>query len=284
MIAANQRASEKHRFVLVANQYLTLINKPQSLPIYQIGAITEMINALYEANLWKKFIALYPFIGDNNANKNSLNLIDPYKYQIAWTGSLVFNEFGVTGNGGYGNTNIPLIMLQNFSNIHLSSYVRTTINGASGKGRLIGLNTKYYLKKIKDVGALELNFSKESGIVGFVYNIINDKGGFGMSYSDMNANSITGNGFIIGNSNDNKKKLAKCYLNGSIFGAQFPLLPTEVHKANAGTLTVLGDAQEPPLRANICFSSVGYGLSDNEILIFNKIIQSFQASMRRLAM
>lgn len=287
MIIANQRSSEKHKFILVANQYFSLINKPRSLPVYQLGAITELVNALYESNLWEKFIALYPFAGDGSVEKNSLNLIDPYKYNIAWSGSIIFNKFGVNGNGGIGSTGIPLAILRDFENIHLSAYTRTQISNTTGRGRLIGVNTQNRLLAIKDIGALEINFNKENGIIGFVYNILNNMGGFGMTYENMINNSISGNGFFIAN-NNKEKKYAKCYLNGSIFGEQFPLLPTEIHTANPRRLTIFGDGHElsntSPLRANIAFASIGYGLTDNDIFNFNKIAQSFQVAMDRSVM
>jgi hypothetical protein len=288
MIIANQRSSEKHKFILVANQYFSLINKPRSLPTYQIGAITELINALYESNLWEKFVAVYPFVGDGSAEKNSLNLIDPYKYKISWSGSIIFNKFGINGNGGVGLTGIKLVDLSDFGNVHLSAYTRTTITNTIGLGRLIGANTQNRLVAIRDVGALEINYNKENGIVGFVYNVLNNSGGFGIIYENMLNNSISGNGFLIANNNNKEKKYAKCYLNGSIFGEQFPLLPTEIHTANQGTLTIFGDGYEntntSPLRANIAFASIGYGLSDNDIFNFNKIVQSFQVAMNRSVM
>lgn len=287
MIIPNQRSSEKHKFILVANQYFGLINKPKSLPVYQIGAITELINALYESNLWNKFIALYPFIGDGSSEKNSLNLIDPYKYKISWRGSCIFDKFGVTGNGGIGITGIPVIKISDFQNIHLSAYTRTAISQTSGAGRLIGVNTQNRLLLIKDIAALEINYNKTNGIVGFVYNVLNNAGGFGNTYQNMVNNAISGNGFIIANSNGVKKN-AKCYLNGSIFGDQFPLLPTEIHTANQRIITIFSDAYDSlyynPLIANICFASVGYGLTDDDVFNFNKIVQSFQVAMARSIM
>jgi hypothetical protein len=283
MIFSNQRASEKHKFVLVGNQYLSEINIGK-LPVYQIGALTELINALYENNLWQKCIAVYPFVG-NTLDKNSLNLIDPFKYKISWSGSITSNNFGVTGNGGTGFTNIPLKMLLDFNNVHLSVYVRTSIFNTVGAGRLIGVNTKINQLAIKDRGALEINFNKESGIVGFVYNILNNGGGFGKTYAQMQEENFTGQGFFIANNNSVIKD-AKCYLNGDIFGSQFPLLPTEIHPQNNKKLTIFGNGYDNilntnPLRANISFISIGYGLTQDQIFNFNKIMQTFQTAMQR---
>lgn len=284
MIFSNQRASERHKFVLFANQYLSLINRPTQIPVYQIGALTELINALYESNLWKKFIAVYPFAG-NTLEKNSINLIDPLKYKISWSGSITANNFGINGFGGIGQTGIPAKMLLDFKNLHLSSYVRTAIANTSGNGRLIGVNTRRNAVTIKDCVALEINFNKQNGIVGFVYNILNNSGGFGMNYSDMQLESKTGQGFYIANNNKEIKN-ATCYLNGLIFGKQFPLLPTEIHPENDKKLTIFGDGYDnlfnvSPLRANISFTSIGYGLSNNDIYNFNRIVQSFQVAMER---
>lgn len=287
MIIPNQRSSEKHRFILVANEYLKQIGV-ENLPISQVGAITELVNALYENNLWEKFIAIYPFAGGQSSNKNSLNLLDPFKYKISWSGSIIFNSFGATGNGGIGFTDIPLKMLMDFKNVHLSAYVRTNINNTSGSGRLIGVNTKTFPLAIKDIGALELNFNKTSGIIGYVYNIINNLGGFGMTYQQMVSSGNSGLGFFIANNNKETKD-ARCYLNGSIFGSQYPLLPTDIHPSNPRKLTIFGNGYDnsqnnDPLRANISFISVGYGLTENDIFNFNKIVAVFQAAMNRSVM
>ena len=284
MIVPVQRSSEKHKFILVANQYVSLINKPNSIPVYQIGAIIEMVDALYENNLWEKCIAIYPFLGDT-LEKNSLNLIDPFKYKISWSGSINSNRFGITGNGGTGFTNIPLKMLLDFKNVHLSCYVRTPILNTSGSGRLIGVNTKNNALAIRDSAALEINFNKQDGIVGFVYNVLNNIGGFGKKYSDMQGEGATGQGFFIANNNGATKD-AKCYLNNNIFGSQFPLLPTEIHPENNRKLTIFGNGYDnlfntDSLRANIAFASIGYGLNSDDIYNFNKIIQSFQVAMDR---
>lgn len=288
MIFPNQRSSEKHKFILVANQYLKQIGV-ETLPTNQIGAITELVNALYENNLWNKFIAVYPFAGGSNLEKNSLNLIDPLKYKISWAGSVTFNNFGANGSGGYGDTRIPLTMLSNFKNVHMSAYTRTEISNTVGSGRLIGVNTRKRLMPIRDVGAMEINFNKNSGIIGYVYNILNDKGGFGMTYQNMVDNSLSGKGFIIANNSSNLLKNAKCYLNGTIFGSQFPLLPTEIHTYNQRTLTIFGNgydntANNDCLRANLSFASIGYGLTENDIYNFNKIVETFQAAMGRSAL
>jgi hypothetical protein len=286
MIFANQRGSEKHKYVLIANQFISQITTANKAQVYEIGAITELVNALYEYNLWEKFIAIYPFIG--NSSQKALNLIDPFKYKITWNGSIIFNNNGITGNGGIGLTGIPLNFFRFFENIHLSAYVRTPISNTSGNGRLIGANTTNKLLSIKDVGAIELNFNKQNGIIGFVYNIINDKGGFGMNYQDMLTNNIDGRGFLVANSLSETKN-AKCYLNGQIFGAQYPLLPTEIHPANPRQLTIFGDGYDNalnsnPLRANLSFLSVGYGLTENDIYNFTNIVEIFQASTNRSIM
>lgn len=289
MIFPNQRASEKYKFALIANDYLDRINTPgDDIPVYQIGAIIELINALYENNLWEKFIAVYPFAGDNSSERNSYNLINSFKYQIQWSGSIIFNSLGITGNGGIGNTKIPLKMLGDFKNLHLSAYVRTAISNTSGNGRLIGVNTTNRLLAIKDIGALELNFNKNTGIVGFVYNILNNSGGFGITYENMVKNNVEGNGFFIANNLGPEIKNAKCYLNGSVFGEQFQLLPTEVHPLNSRELTIFGDGYElsntTPLKANIGFISIGYGLNENDIYNFSQIVETFQAAMGRSVM
>jgi len=245
---------------------------------YELGALSEFAYGLWQLNLLDKFVALYPFLG-RTPYAHSINLIDPNKYTIIWNGAVSHNQNGINGNGGYGFTNIPLNIFANFRNVHISAYNRTSFSSIAGEGRFIGVNTFDILKDLKQKGAFELNFSRNGGIVGYVYNCINELGGFGYSANQMDSLNITGKGFMIG-VNDNK-----CYLNGTVFGNWFPLLPTDIHEDNPRKLLIFGNRYESSvtssLRANISFISVGHGLSENDVYNYSKLVEDFQKALFR---
>lgn len=248
---------------------------------FEIGAISELADMLVQFNLWDKFIAIYPFIG-GDSNTHSLNLKNPMEYKISWSGSLIFNRNGVTGNGGYGNTNITINKLLPQNNTHISAYNRTPFNTISGTGRLIGVNTLEILNNTNDIGALELNFNKNSGIVGYVYNKINNMGGYGYTINEMINQNISGTGLMIGLNS------YECYLNNKLFGYRFPLLPTDIHPNSPRKLLLFGNQYDgnvtSAIRANLSFASVGYSFNSKEMELFNTAIESFQMRMFRSVM
>lgn len=254
---------------------------------YEIGALSEMADALLQFNLWDKFIAIYPFIGGKSTTCR-LNFKNINRYNISWNNSwwLQFDKNGVTslGGDGYGNTNIPLrFAINNIQNVHIAAYNRTDIKNIDGDGRMIGVNTLDLELDIAKMGAYELNFGTNGGIIGLVYNKINTLGGFGYLKEYMIKNNISGKGFMIGQNN------SACYLNGKIFGEWFPALVTEVHPQNNKTFLLFGNRSIPFVNSsaknlNLSFVSVGYALNKIEMYNYINIVENFQKAMSRSVM
>lgn len=59
--------------------------------------VDRLVRALREANLWGKFMGLYPFAGGTSL-AHSQNLISP-SYPITWVNGPTHNSLGVKGNG-----------------------------------------------------------------------------------------------------------------------------------------------------------------------------------------
>lgn len=248
---------------------------------FEIVAISKLADMLIQFNIWEKFIAIYPFVGATRST-HSLNLKNINEYTITWAGDLAFNRSGVTGMGGYGVTNILLRSLSQVNNTHISVYNRTPFNQITGEGRLIGTNTRELIDLVSQAGALELNFNKVSGIVGYVYNKINTLGGHGFTINEMINNNINGTGLMIGMNS------YECYLNNQVFGYRFPALPTEIHPQCPRQLTLFSNRYEyaatSAINANIAFASVGSGFSKKEVESFNFAVESFQRLMLRSVM
>lgn len=251
---------------------------------HEIGALSELADALVQFNLWNKFIAIYPFVG-RNSNTSSFNFKDPNQYRISWVGGLLFDKNGVTNNSinSYGRTNIPLTFFQkNINNVHISAYNRTDIKNVTQDGRMIGVNTLEIEKNVKDMGAFELNFGNNNGIIGYVYNKINNLGGFGLLRTEMINSGISGKGLMIGINTNH------CYLNGQTFGRWFPALPTEIHETNNKTLILFGNRFLTQITSsaniNLAFASVGYGLNKIDVYNYTNIVENFQKALSRSVM
>lgn len=267
----------------LVNPFINAAGGERAFTRDEIGAVSELADGLVQFNLWDKFIAIYPFIG-RTANTCRLNFKNVNKYSISWIGGINFNNFGVTSEGGYGNTNIPLLFAaNNIQNVHIAAYNRTDIKNVEGDGRMIGVNTLESELDIKNMGAYELNFGTNGGIIGLVYNKINTLGGFGYLKEEMIKNNISGKGLMIGQNN------SACYLNNKIFGYWFPALATEVHPENNKTFLIFGNRSLPTVTSsaknlNLAFISVGYGLSKIDRFNFLNIVENFQKAMSRSVM
>jgi len=248
---------------------------------FEIGAVSKLADMLMQFNLWEKFYAIYPFVGTTSLT-HSLNLKNINEYRISWNGPVLFNRSGVTGNGGWGNTDILLRSLNKINNTHISAYNRTAFNQITGDGRFIGVNTGENLDNISQIGALELNFNKNNGIIGYVYNKLNNLGGYGFTINEMLYQNITGRGLMIGLNS------SECYLNNQKFGYRFPLPSTEIHPSCPRKLLLFANRYDgsvtSAINANISFASVGEGFSQKELELFNFSVESFQRLMLRSVM
>jgi hypothetical protein len=62
------------------------------------AAINQLILSMRSDGTWAKMDAVYPFVG-STSNLNSWNLIDTNKFRVAWSGGVVHDTNGITGNG-----------------------------------------------------------------------------------------------------------------------------------------------------------------------------------------
>ncbi len=244
-------------------------------------AINFLADALVGANLWDKFIAVYPFVG-RSANSNSFNLIDVNKYRITWYGSVIHNFSGVVGNGGYGNTGI---LIGNFDplNIHLSAYNGTRLQNANSGGRLIGHHSSVSFKFLKDTAAQELNLNNgNQKLVGYVYGELGLLSAYGYELSDAIANNISALGLMVGNNS------SECYLNNQLFGRDFGLQHDRIYKECDKPIILLGNRFFGGVlsgsNANIRFASIGFGFLRHEIQLLTEIVSEYQTILYRNAL
>lgn len=97
------------------------------------NAINDLVVGLKNDDLWNKFYALYPFVGDS-ANTNKFNLKNPSNidgaFRLTFTGSWIHNSNGITGNGidTSANTFFDINTNAVTNDFHMSIYSRTNIS------------------------------------------------------------------------------------------------------------------------------------------------------------
>jgi hypothetical protein len=90
-----------------------------------LNALNDFDLGLISNSLDSKIKALYPFVG-GASSPHSYNFIDTSLYQITWSGGVVHDTNGITGNGtnAYGNTNFNDNLLTDY--ISFGVYSRTS--------------------------------------------------------------------------------------------------------------------------------------------------------------
>lgn len=257
----------------------------------ELSALDFLVTKLISENLWGKFIALYPFIG-RTADTHSINLANPNRHKIRWYGSVIHNHLGVTGNGGYGNTLVALGLLDN-KNIHLSVYNATLWANAEATTPLMGTTTRTQQLSLKNT------FDKFT--YSCRYGEISDASGINQKLFAGNDSSsfvhIEAYGLIAGVNSQ------KCFVNGELFGITGTINPIDYipnsgngSQVAARTDSVIQEKDQYPVlifsfdnfgtvttkgKANIRFSSIGYGLTDDEMAKLYDIVEEFQTILQR---
>jgi hypothetical protein len=112
--------------------------------------------------------------------------------------------------------------------------------------------------------------------IGYFYNSYRKNGGYGFSKaSDITSENTKG--FFIGNGPD-----MTCYLNGQPFGRQLGLTPSIIHPNNPYTIKIFNSTNGTgSKKLTIGFASVGYGLSQKDIINLNKTVLSYVKNLNR---
>ena len=112
--------------------------------------------------------------------------------------------------------------------------------------------------------------------IGYFYNSYRKNGGYGFSKaSDITSENTKG--FFIGNGPD-----MTCYLNGQPFGRQLGLTPSIIHPNNPYTIKIFNSTNGTgSKKLTIGFASIGYGLSQKDIINLNKTVLSYVKNLNR---
>jgi len=275
----------------------------------EIRAIDFLATSLISTGLWSKFRAIYPFIG-RSGKATGFNLKNPYRHNIVWYNSLVFDKNGVTNlSTGYGNTFVAPAWFSD-DNIHVSVYNATAWNTTSAECVLIGSSPDAsggtWMHQIS-LKRRPMTFNSGDPALGvstppiFTYSCgtyPNRSAGFDAG-DQLN---IQAWGLIVGVNG------IYCYTGGKKLGAESALTdpvsskinPTQkgshqfdvptfsqypfllfAHRAFGSVNPIISGQPEKTAIANIRFASIGSGLTDIENQTFYNIVEEFQKILKR---
>jgi hypothetical protein len=235
-------------------------------------AVDNLVVGLKSNNLWNKMLAIYPVVG-GTANTHKFNLKDPRDldaaYRLAFTGTWVHNSNGATPDGtnnSYANTFFRPRSALTISSGHFSKYNRTNdLTGASVSNRdgciTLEGGANYWT---------QINYRFANAIIGNTN--IND------ARIDWSSTIGTSGFFNISRTATNA---FKAFRNGVQLGSNTTTITTlPSHEFYLGAANNNGSA----FAANpyeMSFASIGLGLADSEVIIFNNIVQTYQSQLNR---
>ena len=231
----------------------------------QKQAINHLLYNLLDAGLLGKIVALYPFVG-GTATSHSYNLVDIKNYNLTFYGGWIHSDTGAKPNGinGYADTGLKSLSSSityngRRENRHMSCYANTSSNNGQMLMGLYNGGDGYEIIFPNNGGASHMaNGSYQNSTIP-----LSDKGFFCTS---MLINDTSSGVSLVGN---------KIY--GMTGGIPF---------ASVNLTYYIGawNLSNVPTRytvASCAFSSIGIGLSVDEILKLNEIVNQFQVTLNR---
>jgi len=223
-------------------------------------AIYFLVTELKRQRLWNKCVAIYPMVG-SSAVSCSFNLVNPNFHRITWVNSPTFSATGVQGNGSnqYGIINLQGTDSISALNCHLSFYGRNDVAG-----------TRVAIGSLVGTTLLQINNSLTSTTAGL-----------GSTTNIAVNSSIPSNTRLFIANRENANSL-KFFRNGSLIASNTSLQAPYTNTINVFILARNNNGS-PILFSNqeCAFSSLGFGFTDQEILVFDGIVNQFQTMLSR---
>jgi len=243
-------------------------------------ALNDLETGLTTYSLGSKMVALYPMVG-GTSDTTKYNFMDTSAFIIGWTGSVVFDNNGVSKTianfqTAYGNTGVTPTNHMTLNDTHLSYYSRTQItavqiDAAGGQLYPVEIGTSWSSSR----------FSMEvcSGP---------DNAFWSRQYAENEQvktnNQTTTTGFYISSrttSSDLKK-----FRNGSQVGSTYTGAQSSTFSGATGGICILGESNASSTGAGgttrqCAFASIGDGLSSTDASNLYTIVQAFQTTLGR---
>jgi hypothetical protein len=231
-----------------------------------INALDTLVTTLKSDGIWTKLYSLYPFVGGTEQT-NKFNLINTGSFLLAFTGSWVYNDNGVFGNGTntFANTSFnPTSSVSDFNkNSSLAIYTRTDTTSSG-----------------YDLGVEDNDADR-------VY-LISKNAGNKSSYSHGFQTALTstadqnGAGLFIGNISGSNTNNQQIFRNGTSIASQTAILSSSANfPIYIGANNFKNTGVNAYVSESFSYASIGKGLTDSEAATYYTIVQSFQTSLSR---
>jgi hypothetical protein len=235
----------------------------------QKDAYNAMVVSLKANSLYTKFQALYPFLG-GSASTHKYNAINPLDtnaaFRLSFTGGWTHSSNGALPNGttGYADTFFtPSVNFSSANSTHLSFYSRTAANATH---RDFGC----YVNADNPCMCLGSNITPL---------LLSDN----LNFNTNRINSAVTNTQKLLINTRTSSTVHKAFRNATQIGSTgttaVGALPTISIYLGASNATAFGVSNYSTKQ--YAFASIGTGLSDAEVTIFNTIVETFQTALSR---
>lgn len=227
----------------------------------QKDAINTLVKDMKASGLWSKMKAVYPMVG-GTATSMKFNLKDPRDldaaFRLTWSGGWTYSATGATPNGtnAYADTKLVPSTILTTSSAHFSKYNRTNdLVGNKVDGSIGGTST-YFMQQ---------NYSAGNAILGDVTSI--------MSYTPTDTRGLF-------TATRTSVSLGKVFRNSAQVSSATSTIGGMSDRAmylgarNDAIVTFYNTYQ-------IAFSSIGDGLTDQDTLLLNQIVEKYQVALSR---
>lgn len=248
-----------------AQDYITRVETALSdtLTTAVRDAINTFVVGLKNNSLWSKIYDAGMFIGGTaTTHSETLKGVN----DITWTGTVTHSSTGSVSNGtnGYGNTGINASTALTLDNSHIAFYSRT--NNSTGVG---------------DIGAQTSTTSRVTLFPRSATNYISDHNSSTAGSGRISAANSSSTGFYV------STRISTTDYRGSKNGSQIGSTNTT---ANNGThpnltITIMGINNSGTVSTfstrEMCYWSVGQGLSMSECSTYNTLVEALQDALSR---
>lgn len=222
----------------------------------QKDAIKTLVAAIKSAGIWTKMYAIYPLVG-GAIGSHKYNLKDPRDlnaaYRLTASGSITHDANGVTGGGGYLDTNLNGSTVLSKTNMSFGFYCRTNSDELfSDMGTSSGGGHCEFLTRFSNTTYLDMPTETDRITI-------------------ANSNS---SGLFCGTLGASSRSI---YRNGSSIKDQASAAGTDFENATICLLTGEGRTSS----RNLAFGFIGQYLTSGEVSAYYTAVQAYQTSLSR---
>lgn len=225
-------------------------------------AICTLVKDLKDSSLWTSMNAIYPFVG-GTASTHKWNLVNPGNsdaaFRLVFTGTWSHSSTGANPNGtdAYANTFYNPIDNASTTSRHLSFYSREDVQTG------------------RDIGSSD---GSNSDLLHIEYSDGNTYGQIGSGAGSATAGNTAA--FYIGSRIDNTD--SRIYKNGVLlFTKTSANLYTTDYSILIGNINIAGGPGTLYSNREVCFVSLGDGLTAAQSATLNTIVEKFNDALSR---